>query len=75
MEHEEAAMQERLQAFDETWRLYEAMVTTPEEKIIISAFKGAWAKYQKESARLIALSRQDKAAATSFFTRYCETTF
>jgi signal transduction histidine kinase/CheY-like chemotaxis protein len=68
MEHEEAVMQERLQAFDETWRLYEATVTTPEEKTIISAFKEAWAKYQKESARLIALSRQDKAAATSFFT-------
>lgn len=57
---EEAIMQDVLRQFEETWRLYEATVTTAEEKALVSAFRSAWAKYQDKSGRLIALSRNDK---------------
>src|SRR3954469_20117294 len=58
-ERQEALLNETLQVFDKTWRLYEPTVTTPTEMAYVAAFKRGWSIYLDASKDLIELSRKN----------------
>ncbi|CCD98127.1 methyl-accepting chemotaxis protein [Bradyrhizobium sp. STM 3809] len=58
-------IEETLQHLEETWRLYEPTVTTPEEKALVAAFKEPWAIYLEDSKQLLELSRKNQIEAAN----------
>jgi methyl-accepting chemotaxis protein len=64
-EREEASINETLQLFEKTWRLYEPTVTTPTELAFVAAIKKDWSAYLYGGKELVELSRknQNEAAA------------
>jgi methyl-accepting chemotaxis protein len=67
-DREEASINEVLQDFEKTWRLYEPTVTTPTEQAFVAAFKTGWSAYLDDGKELIELSRKNQGeAATKLF--------
>jgi methyl-accepting chemotaxis protein len=58
-DREEATMRQMLQTYENTWRLFEPTVTTPEEKTMVAEFEKALGVYLDDSKRLIELSRKN----------------
>jgi methyl-accepting chemotaxis protein len=68
-DREEASLNETLQAFEKTWRLYEPTVTTPTELGFVASIKKGWSAYLDDGKKLIELSRKNQSeAATALFT-------
>jgi len=64
-EREEVSINETLQLFDKTWRLYEPTVTTPSELAFVAAIKKGWSTYLDDSKNLIELSRKNQGEAAA----------
>ena len=64
-ERQEALLNETLQSFDKTWRLYEPTVTTPTEMAYVAAFKKGWSAYLDASKDLVDLSRKNQTEAAA----------
>src|SRR3954454_19301606 len=52
-ERQEKLIDESIQLFDHTWRLYEPTVTTPQESALVAAFKKPWSSYLDGSKQLL----------------------
>ncbi|MFD2184899.1 methyl-accepting chemotaxis protein [Rhodoplanes azumiensis] len=59
MDRQEATMATALKGIDESWRSYEGLATTPQEKALVEAFKKEWAAYRDKSREHQALSRKN----------------
>ena len=75
-DREEASINETLQLFEKTWRLYEPTVTTPTELAFVAAVKKGWSAYLDDNKELIELSRKNQGeAASKLFTGKLRTEF
>jgi methyl-accepting chemotaxis protein len=62
---EEASLNEALQTFEKTWRLYEPTVTTSAELVFVAALKKGWSAYLDDSKELMELSRKNQSEAAA----------
>jgi methyl-accepting chemotaxis protein len=60
-DREAALLDESLQTFDKTWRLYEPTVTTPTELAFVAALKKGWSAYLDDSKEVMELSRKNQS--------------
>ena len=68
-DREEASLNETLQTYEKTWRLYEPTVTTPTELAFVAAIKKDWSAYLVAGKELIELSRKNQnEVATKIYT-------
>jgi len=75
-DREEASLNETVQLFEKTWRLYEPTVTMPTELAFVAAVKKGWSAYLDENKELIELSRKNQGeAASELFTGKLRTEF
>ena len=67
-DRQERLLNESLQLFEQTWRLYEPTVTSAEEKALVAGFKGPWNSYLESSRQLVDMARKNQTeAATTLY--------
>ena len=62
-DRQERLLNESLQLFEQTWRLYEPTVTSAEEKALVAGFKGPWNSYLESSRQLVDMARKNQTEA------------
>ena len=67
-DRQERLLNESLQLFEQTWRLYEPTVTSAEEKALVAGVKGPWNSYLESSRQLVDMARKNQTeAATTLY--------